>query len=142
MSRLVTREELRIADALVAERPAAVSSPVDRTFELPPGLLLGYFGLILAYLGVMAVGFPSPGMVLPMAIFVTFIVAAVAVPTAWVKMGPDNARKALSLDQLEQRGIMTHTGPCSAGAASIQVLLLPALIFCWGLAAVTIAALV
>jgi hypothetical protein len=138
---------VRIDPLLLAADAKLVPPPLqraceDRTFGLPWALHAGYFGLFLAYLGVMAMGFPHPEMVLPMAIFILFTTAFYVVPMLWAVMQPDNPSRALSLGQLLARGIPVETGHSSGGAAIAQVLVLPVLIFFWGVAVVTIAALV
>ncbi len=132
---------------LLAETSQIVASPTarsctDRNFNLPVSLHAGFFGLFLAYLGVMAIGFPHPEMVIPMAIFVIFTIAFYLVPMLWATMGPENATRSMRLDQLMATGVDTHTGNTSGGAAVAQVLVLPVLILLWGIAAVAIAALV
>ena len=99
-------------------------------------------GLFLTYLAIMAAGFPHPEMILPMSIFVLFIGAAFGVPALWVRMKPDNPTRALSWDRFRYDGISTGSGHLTAGEATVQVLLMPALIVFWGLCVVTIAAFV
>lgn len=130
---LLARDELVAAPA---ERACT-----DRSFELPTPLFVAYFGLLFAYLGVMAFGFPHPEMVMPMAIFVVFLTGAMVTPALWVRMKPDDGKKALSMERFLGRGIATPTGQCSAGGAMVQMLILPVLILFWGVATVTIAAL-
>jgi hypothetical protein len=115
---------------------------VDRSFELPTALYAITAGLFLAYLGVMGFGFRHSEMVLPMAIFVFFIIAGFGIPALWVKMRPDNVQRALSWGRFVHEGIDTFTGRLDARAAAVQVLILPALIFLWGVTTVTIAAIV
>ena len=129
------------ADAQIVPPPVQRACD-DRTFGLPWGLHAGFFGLFLAYLGVMAIGFPHPEMVLPMAVFVFFTAAFYVVPMLWAVMRPENASRAMSIDRLLARGIAVETGHSSGAAAVAQVLVLPVLIFLWGVAVVTIAALV
>jgi hypothetical protein len=130
---------------LLIARDEVVAPPeqracTDRTFGLPSGLHATFFGLFLAYLAVMGLGFSHPEMILPMAIFVIFTVGFYVVPMMWAVMQPDNDSKAMSLDELLGHGIMVHTGHSSGGAAVAQVLVLPVLIFLWGIAAIAIAA--
>ncbi|WP_265569619.1 hypothetical protein [Sphingomicrobium nitratireducens] len=139
MSRPLTQTEAALREEVVLA--PHIRQEIDRSFELPTALLAGYFGLFLAYIGVMASAFSSPDLVIPYVVFAGFIVAAFAVPMAWVRMNPAKAKHALRLDELSRFGIMTETGKCSAGAASAQVLTLPILILCWGLAAAIIAAI-
>ncbi len=114
---------------------------VDRNFGLPTALYVltacGYLG----FLGVMALAVGNPGLAIPMAIFVTFIVMAFGVCAQWVRMKPDNPTRALGWDRFQHEGIMTATGRLSASQATVQVLILPALILCWGIIGVTIIAL-
>lgn len=112
-----------------------------RHFDLPVALHAGYFGLLALWLGVMFAGFRSPGLVIPMAIFMVFLAGFYVVPAMWSRMQPQRPGGPLTLSQLLDRGIQTHVGWCSGRDAAIQVLTIPVLIFGWGLAAVTIAAL-
>ncbi|MND00096.1 hypothetical protein D3C83_185940 [compost metagenome] len=57
-------------------------------------------------------------------------------------MQPENDTSPLSWGQFRNRGIQTLSGHLTASEATVQVLILPVLIFLWGIAAVTIAALV
>ena len=151
------------ADAKIVSPPGQRACD-DRTFGLPWALHAGFFGLFLAYLGVMAIGLPHPEMAIPMAIFVFFTIAfyvvpmlwavafictfviggmtGVLMPMLWAVMAPANASRAMRMSELLSRGIAVHTGRCSGGAAIAQVLILPLLILLWGIAVVTIAALV
>ena len=133
--------QLLHADASIVAPPAQRACE-DRTFGLPWGLHAAYFGMFLAYLGIMGLGFPHPEMVLPMAIFVIFTAAFYVVPMLWAVMQPANSSRAMSIGELLARGIAVETGHSSGGAAIAQVLVLPVLILLWGLAVVTIAALV
>lgn len=134
----------RIAEKAIIHEASALHAPttVDRSFELPTALYvltaLGYLG----FLGLTASAFGNPGLILPMAIFVTFIVMFFGVCAIWVRMKPENSRHALGWSRFQANGVRTHTGPVTAGQASVQVLILPALIVVWGFAVVTIAALV
>lgn len=77
-----------------------------------------------------------------MAIFGLFVIAGFGVPTIWTRLKTNSTAMPLSWGKFARNGIMTHTGRLSAGEATIQMLILPVLIVLWGLAAVTIAALV
>ena len=133
-----------VADrAIIHEAPQLrVATTVDRSFELPAALYVGTAGCYLAFLATMAVGFGNPHLILPMAIFVTFIVMAFAVPAMWMRMKPDHPQALTSWSRFNRHGIMTAFGRSTAGAATVQVLILPALILAWGFITVTIAALV
>ncbi|NNC53484.1 MAG: hypothetical protein HKO08_10655 [Erythrobacter sp.] len=140
MSKHLTRD-------LVAEQAVIVKAPakrheVDRTFELPKGLYGATVALYLGFIAVMATGLPTPGLVIPMAIFAVFVVAAFGVPTIWTKLAPETASKAMPFAKLRSQGIQTLTGRLAAKDAAVQMLILPVIIFCWGVASITIAALV
>jgi hypothetical protein len=115
---------------------------IDRTFELPTGLYVATVGAYLAFLGVMAAGFQSRDMTLPMAIFVIYIAMAFGVPALWARMRPKTAARALGWDRFMQQGINTWGGWIAAKDAALQVLILPVLILFWGVAVVVIAATV
>ena len=114
----------------------------DRSFELPTSLYTVTVGSYLAFLGVMAVGFQSRDMVLPMIVFVAYIGMVFGVPMLWARMQPATPSCALGWSEFMRNGIDTCTGRTSGGEAALQVLILPVLVFFWGVALVTIAALV
>ena len=144
MSRQLTHEEIRAVVDVVDAPHLIPNEPneVDRTFGLPVGLHTAFFGLFFAYLGIMGLGFAHPEMILPMAIFVIFTAGFYVVPMAWAVMNPAKSSKAMSMSQLMARGIETHTGLALGKDAVAQVLVLPVLILGWGIAVVSIAALV
>ena len=140
MSKHFTRE-------LVAEQAIILDSPqvtheVDRSFELPKGLYVATVAFYLGFLAVMAAGLSTPGLIIPMAIFTLFIVAGFGLPALWTWITPDHKGRNMSWARLASQGIATHTGRVSARDAAVQVLILPALVFCWGVTTVIIAALV
>jgi hypothetical protein len=138
LTRELIAEQAIIHEAPLVRQPAAV----DRNFELPGGLYAATGAAYLAFVGVMAFGFGNPGLVVPMAIIVVFIAMFFAVPAMWMRMKPDHAQHLTPWARFQRQGVMTAFGHSSAGAASVQVLILPALILVWGLAVVIIAALV
>ena len=142
MAEKLTRE--LIAEQAIVHPETALRAPttVDRSFELPAALYLGTAGCYFAFLAVMAVGFGNPHLILPMAIFVVFIAMAFVVPAMWMKMGPDHSQRLVTWNRFRREGIMTPFGRSTSGAATVQVLILPALILLWGFGVVTIAALV
>ncbi|MFB0610898.1 hypothetical protein [Aurantiacibacter poecillastricola] len=140
MAEQLTREQLALhADLVEAPR---VAPPTDRTFELPTALYGATVALFLGFIGTLAIGFGNPEMVIPFVIFALFVVAGFGVPAVWTRLAPTTRSRAKSLATFQQEGIMTAYGRTSARDATIQVLILPTLIFAWGLICVTIAALV
>lgn len=139
----LARGVARIVDAPAGGQAAAPRHQVDvdRNFELPTGFYVATVGLYLTFLAVMFVGFASPGLIIPMAIFTVFIVGLFGVPAIWTRL-KDNSSKPMSHGQFAHKGIMTNTGHCSARDAAVQMLILPVLIVLWACACVTIAALV
>jgi hypothetical protein len=114
----------------------------NRTFEVPTPILFGVFGLFMAYLGVMTIGFMNPALALPMIVNSIFVGAFAYVPAKWALMNPKKTDRALTWAELRDRGLGTLTGRASAAETAILVLLLPACILFWGVAVVAIAALV
>ena len=136
-----------IAPELIADKARIVAEPqigtmVDRTFELPRALYGATVACYLGFLAITAMAFGNPGLIIPMAIFVFIIVAGFGVPTVWTRMQGTGARRAQGLGEFANRGIMTHTGRLEPRDAAIQVLVLPVLVLLWGLAVVTIAAVI
>lgn len=142
MAERITRQ-LVAEKAIIHEAPALrAPTTVDRNFELPLGLYAATAALYLAFVGVMALGFGNPGLIVPMGIIVTFIAMFFAVPAMWMRMKPDHPQRLTGWARFQQRGIVTAFGHTGAGAATVQVLILPVLILVWALAVATIAALV
>jgi len=136
-----------IAEANLAEVAQIVAAPsaahvVDRTFELPTGLYIATVGAYLAFLGIMAASFLTGELVIPMVIFVVYIAMAFGIPAMWTGIGENNGARRLSWSNFQSKGVMTHDGPVTAGAATAQVLILPLAILGWGLAIAIIAAFV
>jgi hypothetical protein len=139
----------RIARQLIAEKAIVhetatqrLPTTVDRSFEFPTGLYVAMVALFSLAAGVMAFGFEAPGMVIPTGIIAVFIAMFFAVPAQWVRMKPENPQRATSWARFRREGIMTPYGRSTAAAATVQMLILPALILLWGIAVVTIAAVV
>jgi Flp pilus assembly protein TadB len=147
MSEFVTREKL-VQVAAVVSNPASpeaaqptIRDAIDRGFELPTGLYLATVTLYLGFIAVMATAFAASSLALPLTIIAFVILAAFAVPTLWVRMEPKNRQQALTLGSFRHQGIQTASGPLDAGAAIVQVLILPMMVLGWGLAVAIIAAL-
>jgi hypothetical protein len=136
----------RQSPELLARQREIVAAPVQRacdnqTFELPTGIYVAMAALLFGFLAVLTIGFGNPGLAVPMAINVIFLTAFFAIPAIFVGAG-DGRRKTLSWHQLMRRGVETEAGRAGGGEAAILVLMLPAFIFCWAIAVVTINALV
>jgi hypothetical protein len=134
------RIHARLEDAL-GQAVGAVHE-TDRTFELPVRLHVITAALYLGFVAVMGLGFANPEMVIPLAIFGLFIAAFFGVPALWARMNPPTASRALRWSEFRRDGIASWTGRLTARDASVQVLILPVLILCWGIACVVIAAVV
>lgn len=113
-----------------------VAAPVERactdqTFELPGGLYVAMASFFTGFVAVLAMVLHGGHLAVAFGVIFAFITAYFAVP--W--MFPRTAGKsALSWDEFRDRGIVTATGHTTAREAAVLVLLLPSLIFCFGLA--------
>ena len=141
---IVAEKAIVHADFPVQARLPAVrtATVVDRSFELPTALYGWTAALFLGFMAVMALGFAHPELALPIAVIVLLIVAFFVVPALWALMAPESSRPAKSWSRFQREGIQTPFGRTTARDATVQVLILPVLIFLWGIATVTIAALV
>ena len=137
---LIARGDARVV-AAPAEAPVRHQVESDRNFGLPTALYGATVGCYLGFLVIVGSAFANPVLAIPMAIFVVFIIAGFGVPAVWTRLA-GNTSEPQTLGEFEARGIQTHTGRLAARDASIQVLILPVLLVCWGLAVAVIAALV
>ena len=128
------------AEALVVPAPNQRSCQ-DHSFELPTGLYVAMGALFFGFLGVLAVGLPTPGLIVPMAINFVFLAAFFAVPAIFVRSANTDGR-AKNWTRFMDRGIETANGHSSGKEAAVLMLVLPVFIFGWSLAIVTIAAMV
>lgn len=148
MSEFATRATLDRIAVVVAEptgaHEAGQSGPrqsIDRGFGLPTGLYVTTIALYLGFLAVMTSAFANPSLALPMTVIVFLVTAAFAVPAIWVRMRPENTQKAASYGNFRSRGIETGSGHLDSRSAAVQVLIMPLLIFFWGVSVAVIAAL-
>jgi len=137
----LTREKIAQQADIRIEAPR-VAAPTDRTFELPKGLYVATVGLYLGFIAMLAVTFSHPELSILAVIFGFSVIAGFALPLIWTRLAPETKSKAKSWARFEQEGIMTAYGSTTARDATVQVLILPTLIFMWGIAIVVIAALV
>jgi len=141
MSMRMTREEIGIIADVLPEQKLH-GTEVDRSFHMPGGIYAITVGCYLGFLAIMAVGFGNPHLIIPMVIFAVSIIAGFALPYIWATMKPDSGQRAMDWGRFKAHGIETLTGRLTAGEASAQVLVLPVLIFFWGIAAIIICSLV
>ena len=123
---------------IVATKTAVpnIRQEIDRSFGLPPVLHIATFGLYFGFLAVMSTGLGTRELAIPLAICFVFLGMAAAVPAKWVTMKPFNRTSKISWIDFTQEGIATYTGRMRAKDAIVQVLILPVLIFVWGIAIV------
>lgn len=137
---LIASGEARVVE-LPAAAPVRHQVEVDRNFGLPSALYAATVACYLGFLLIVGSAFANPVLAIPMAIFVLFIVAGFGIPTLWTRLA-GNASQPQTLGEFEARGVMTQTGRLAPRDAAIQVLILPVLLVCWGLAIAVIAAFV
>jgi hypothetical protein len=137
---LIASGEARIVNA-PAPAPARSQVEHDRNFGLPTALYAGTVAGYLGFLLVVGSAFGNPGLAIPMAIFVLFIVAGFGVPALWTRLA-GNTSTPQTLGEFGRNGVMTLTGRLAPRDAAVQVLLLPLLLVVWGLAVAVIAAIV
>jgi hypothetical protein len=140
MTERLTRQLL--ADTAIVHETLPGLHQTDRTFELPTRLYAAMAALFFGCLAVMTIGFANPEMVLPMAINVIFVAMFFAVPALWTRMKPDHTDRATTWARFQRDGVMTPFGRVTARDATLQMLILPAIVFGWAIAVVTIVALV
>ena len=133
-----------VAEKAIVHDAEALRLPhtVDRNFELPAALYAGTAAGYFGFLGLMTVAFGNPGLIIPMAIFVVFIAMLFGVAAMWMRMKPEHSQRLTAWNRFRRQGIMTASGHSTAGAATVQVLILPGLILLWGVAVTVIAAVV
>jgi hypothetical protein len=127
-----SKQEL-LAKGEVVAAPAH-SACTDQTFELPIGLYAAMAVFFSGFVGVLAAVFHGGHLAVAFAVIFAFIAAYFSIPWIFPGMASDSRNKAMSWDEFSDRGIVTATGHSTAREATILVLLLPALIFCFGLA--------
>jgi hypothetical protein len=138
----IVHDLLARGDARIVAQPEAAPRhqvETDRNFGLPTALYGATVGGYLGFLVIVGSAFANPALAIPMAIFVLFIIAGFGIPALWTRLA-GNTSEPQTLGEFEARGIMTATGRLAARDATIQVLILPVLLVCWGLAVAVIAA--
>ena len=133
----------RVKPELLTARDEIVAAPIERactdqSFELPTGLYIAMVAMFAGFLTVLGLGFRGGHMAVVYGVIFAFITAFFAIPTVFTSLAPDG-KKAMSWSAFRIRGIQTATGRSSAVEATVLVLLLPFLIFCFGTAVAFIA---
>ena len=139
MTTRVKPEVLVARDEIVA--PPAQRACDDQSFELPSGLYVAMAALFAGFVGVLSLAFRGGHLAVVYGVIFAFIAAFFAIPAIFPAMAPDR-KKALSWSTFRMRGVQTATGRTRAGEATALVLLLPFLIFCFGMAVAAIAMIV
>lgn len=134
------RSEVLIARDEIVAAPAERAC-TDQSFELPSGLYVAMALFFAGFVAVLGLGFRGGHMAVVYGVIFAFIAAFFAIPAMFPAMAPDR-KKALSWTMFRMRGIQTATGRTSAAEATTLVLLLPFLIFCFGMAVAAIAMIV
>ncbi len=101
-----TAELQRIATATAAP----VRTRVDRSFGLPSGLYYATVGLYVAFIGIMALAFHNPELVLPLSVITGSIIFGFGVNRTWAAMKPDNDSKPATWGQFASGGVQTLSG--------------------------------
>jgi hypothetical protein len=139
MTTRVKTEILVARDEIVAAPAARACN--DQSFELPKGLYITMAALFAGFVGVLSLTFRGGHMAVVYGVIFAFIAVFFAIPALFPAMAPDR-KKALSWAMFRMRGIQIATGRSSAGEVTVLVLLLPFLIFCFGMAVAAIAMIV
>lgn len=139
MTTLQTPEVLLARDEIVAAPQERACT--DQSFELPGGIYVAMALFFAGFIAVLSLAFRGGHMAVVSGVIFAFMAAFFAIPALFPKVAPDR-RKALSWAMFRMRGIRTATGRSSAGEATVLVLLLPFLIFCFGMAVALIAKIV
>ena len=139
MSGRQTQQQLLVRDEIVGA-PAGRACE-DQSFELPPGIYMAMASMFASFVAVLGLAFRGGHMAVVYGVIFVFIAAFFAIPAMFPSMAP-NRKQALSWTVFRMRGIQTATGRASATEATTLVLLLPFLVFCFGMAVAAIAMIV
>lgn len=139
MTRQIDHAKLLAREEVVS--PPTPPACVDQGFELPPAIFRAMAALFFGFLAVLTVGLAEPHLIVPMGVNFAFLTTFFAVPALFAGQA-GGASRSRPLSEFMRKGIETATGHSSGGEAMVLVLILPALIFCWAVAIVTIVALV
>lgn len=134
---MTTRQE---AEVLVA-RDEIVPGPggracEDQSFELPGSLYTTMAVMFAGFIAVLGFAFRGGHLAVVYGVIFAFLSAFFAIPAMFQQ------KRGLSWAMFRHQGIKTATGRASAAEATVLVLLLPFLIFCFGTTVAVIATLV
>lgn len=140
---MTTRQvpEVLVARAEIVAPPVARACE-DQSFELPGAIYAAMVAMFTGFILVLSLAFRGGHMVVAYGVIFAFIAVFFAIPAIFPKMKSEGRSKSLSWAMFKYRGIVTATGRTSAKEATVLVLLLPILIFCFAIAIATIASLV
>lgn len=136
----------RVKSEVLTARDEIVAAPVaracdDQNFGLPTRLYIAMAVLFAGFVGMLSAAFRGGHMAVVYCVIFAFIAAFFAIPAMFPAMA-QSRKRPLSWTMFRMRGIQTATGRTTASEATILVLLLPFLIFCFGVAVATIATIV
>jgi len=133
-----SKQEL-LAQGEVVAAPVVTAIPAqractDQNFELPTGLYVAMAVMFTGFVAVLALVLHGGHLAIAFGAIFAFIGVYFGVPFLFPKMAGSSGAKALSWGEFTDCGITTATGHSTAREAAVLVLLLPSLIFCFGLA--------
>ena len=136
----------RVRPEILVARDEIVAAPSqracdDQNFELPSRLYVAMIAFFAGFVGVLSLAFRGGHMAVVYGVIFAFIAAYFAVPAIFPAM-PLSAKKPMSWSTFRVWGIQTPTGRATPVEATVLVLLLPFLIFCFGMAIAAIAMIV
>jgi len=137
IARQSKQELLAHGEVVAAPLATAVSMQracTDQNFGLPTGLYVAMVAMFAGFVGALALVLHGGHLAVAFGAIFAFIGIYFGVPFLFPKMAGSSGAKAPSWDEFSDRGIVTATGHTNAREAAILVLLLPSLIFCFGLA--------
>ena len=123
-----------VVAAPVIAPPLTERACTDQNFELPTGLYVAMAAMFTGFVAVLALVLRGGHLAVAFGAIFAFIGVYFGVPFLFPKMAGSSRSKPLSWDEFSDRGIVTATGHSTGRDAAILVLLLPSLIFCFGLA--------
>ena len=132
VSRQAIGERAREVPFAAALHGAEAQPATDRNFGLPPVFHLVTAGLYLGFIGVMALSMGNGELAIPLVICAITIFMGFSVPACWALMKPDENGPPPAWRDFVRNGIETQYGKLAARDAALQVLILPVLIFAWG----------